>query len=222
MKEIMEKETYVRQFIAYDHDMLRQLDEEHRGRNDVQPFVEAETAKLTALLVRSHRFRAVLELGTGLGYSALWLGKAVQDTGGTLVTVDNHERTNREARRNIEAAGLGKYVQCVEADIETYLPQLLDDDGEEQFDLIFQDSGKYLYPLVYEQVFQLLRPGGILVSDDVAFPAAAAGVRNSLKRHIELYNAVLFSDDRYYSTMLPAGHGAAVSLKLPGRQSGIS
>lgn len=204
---------YIRQFISYDNELLRTLDADHRDRFDVQPFVEQETAKLVALLIRSQNMKKILELGTGLGYSAIWIGEAVKATDGGLTTVDNHPRTSKEARANILSAGLEGYVTCLEKDIEQYIPELAEQKVEqESYDLIFQDSGKYLYPLMYEDVYRLLKPGGLLITDDTAFPVE--DVRNGLKRHVELYNTVLFSDSRYYSTLLPVGHGLAVSLKL--------
>jgi predicted O-methyltransferase YrrM len=84
----------------------------------------------------------------------------------------------------------------------------------ETYDMIFQDCGKYVYDVVYEEIFSLLRPGGLLFTDDTLLQFDP-GVRKGLGMHVDRYNRRLFSDDRYYSTMLPVGQGIALSVRLP-------
>ncbi len=207
-----ERIGYLRELVVYDLELVEILDREHRGRDDLQPFAEPELGKFLSLLVRMKSMQRVLELGTGIGYSALWVAGALRETGGNITTIDNHHRTNQEARKFFAMSGLGEIIHPIEASIEQLLP-VMAQDSPGTYDMIFQDGGKYLYPLVYESVYTLLSPGGILVTDDVLFPVEGA-VRKGLKAPVARYNEQLMHDSRYCSSMLPVGHGITVSLKI--------
>lgn len=212
-KEVsMEREAYIKTFFTHDSPLTEKLELEAEARDDIQPFVERESARLISLLIRSGRPKKVLELGTGIGYSTIWLGEAVKAVGSQLFSVDNHERTGVEAAANIIAAGLEDSVTLLTGDAEVLVPKLVREEPE-SFGLIFQDCGKHLYPLLYEDVYQLLEPNGILVTDDTLF-RVSNGVRKGLGDHVDRYNNMLYEDSRFYSTMLPVGHGISVSLKI--------
>jgi predicted O-methyltransferase YrrM len=209
--------SYLYAFLAHDNPLTDKLQQEAVGRDDIQPFVEMEAARLISLLIRLTGAKKVLELGTGIAYSTIWLGEAVRETGGSLISVDNHLRTGVEAAENIRSAGLGGVVELISGNAEEVVPAMAGV-APGSFDLIFQDCGKYLYPLLYENIYLLLKPGGLLITDDTLF-SVTEGIRKGLGRYTDDYNAKLFSDPRYYSTLLPVGHGLAVSLKQ-GREQG--
>ncbi|MBL7006453.1 MAG: O-methyltransferase [Spirochaetia bacterium] len=207
--------SYLYSFLSHDIMLTEQLEQDAVLRSDIQPFVERETAKLISLLIRVTHAEKVLELGTGIGYSTIWLGGAVKEVGGggKLITIDNHERTGQEAKDNIEKAGLSEFVDQRFGDAEQVVPELAETESG-TYDMIFQDCGKYLYPLLYEDLYRLLKPGGLLITDDTLFLVNTT-IRKGLGKYIDTYNKQLFSDTRYYSTMLPVGHGFAVSMKVP-------
>jgi predicted O-methyltransferase YrrM len=202
--------TYIRSLVSYDNPLLEHLDEDAKHRDDIQPFIEKEGARLLSLLVRLLKPREALELGMGIAYSTIWLAGALRDSGGSLVTVDNHPRTVHEARGHLEQSGLLSYVDILFGDAQVILPQLIDQ--ARNFDLIFQDCGKSVYNEVYEHVYTLLAPGGLLISDDTLLHFDPK-VRRGLGNHVSVYNQRLFSDDRYYSVLLPVGQGIALSMK---------
>jgi predicted O-methyltransferase YrrM len=203
---------YILSLLGSDTGLSGELLTESQDRDDIQPFTEPETLRLITLFIRLLQAQRVLELGTGIGYSTIVLAEALKATGGLLVTVDNHAGTTAEAAQVIERSGLGSSVRQVFADARTAVPDM----AKEQpgsYDLVFQDCGKYLYPLLYDDIYTLLRPGGILVTDDVLF-RFNPNVRKGLGRYTDAYNTRLFADSRYCSALLPVGDGAAFSLKL--------
>ena len=208
----MDTLSYMYGFLRHDNPITQLLVEDARSRDDIQPFVELETARLLSLLIQTLQAKRVLELGCGIGYSSIWMGEALKRTGGTLLTLDNHERTSREALGHIADAAVASHVELHVCDAAVRVPELAQETPG-SFDLIFQDCGKYLYDLLYEDVYSLLRPGGLLVTDDTLFKTESS-VRKGLGEHVDRYNRRLFNDPRYYSTMLPAGHGVAISLKI--------
>lgn len=199
---------YVRMFLKRDNPLIGQLEETNSGRDDIQPSIEPELGKFLGLIIRLTGAKRVLEIGSGIGYSALWLGEAVKSTGGKLVTIDNHERTHKEVVDNIGKAGLSDVVESVLGDAEEILPSM-----KSGWDLVFQDGGKYLYPLLYTEIISMIKKGGLIIADDTMFRVNSS-VRKGLGIYTDEYNRKVFSDPGLYSVMLPVGHGITISMKL--------
>ena len=104
----------------------------------------------------------ILEIGTAIGYSGIWLAGALPP-GGMLVTMEFDEGRAREARENVVRAGLvGPRQQSIVGDAQLKIAKV-----SGPFDLIFQDGDKKLYPPLLDRLVALLRPGGLLVTDNV-------------------------------------------------------
>ena len=199
--------NYLRSFIIRDSSLIGELESSSFSRDDIQPSVEPELGKFLGLIIRLTNAKKVLEIGSGVGYSTLWLGEGVKVTGGQVVTIDNHERTHKEVVRNISNAGLTNWVEKKLGNAEELIETL-----PGGWDLVFQDSGKYLYPMLHEKIVSLTRVGGLIIADDTMFKVNP-DVRKSLGDNMDKYNKMVFSDNRLYSTILSVGHGITVSLK---------
>lgn len=203
----MDRFEYLRSFINRDSEVLEDMEGSSLGRDDIQPSVEVELGKFLGLIVRLTNAKKVLEIGSGIGYSTLWLGEAVKATSGKVLTIDNHERTHQEVVKNINDAGLGKWVEKKLGSAEDLIYTL-----EDNWDIVFQDGGKYLYPLLHDKIVALTRDGGLIIADDTLFKVNAE-VRKGLGNYMDEYNKMVFADTRLYSTILPVGHGITLSLK---------
>src|SRR6478752_8484259 len=95
------RQTFLDELYAHGRDVPEAL------RN-----VEPEAAELLGVLIRALSARRVLELGTSNGYSTLWLGDAVEATGGNVLTVEIDPARTAQARANVERAGLDAVVEC--------------------------------------------------------------------------------------------------------------
>jgi predicted O-methyltransferase YrrM len=204
----MDRFEYLRSFIKRDSGLIKSLEGSSPGRDDIQPSVETELGKFLGLIVRLTNAKKVLEIGSGIGYSTLWLGEAVKVTSGKVVTIDNHERTHKEVVKNINDAGLSNWVEKKLGDVEDIISTL-----EDNWDIVFQDGGKYLYPLLHDKIVRLTRNGGLIIADDTLFKVNP-DIRKGLGDHVDEYNKMVFADTRLYSTILPVGHGITVSLKI--------
>ena len=207
----MNELEYLRSFIKYDNETVFNIEKESEGRDDIQPFVEPETGRLLSFLVRLTGAEFILEFGTGIGNSAIWIGEALKERGGRLITVDNHPRTRIEAEENIKKAGLAGTVEMRFADAEKESAALLEE-YRGKFDIVFQDCGKYLYPLMIDNIYNLTRKGGLIVADDTLF-RANPNVRKNLGRHTDKYNMLICKNETLYTTLLPVGHGLTLSIK---------
>lgn len=128
--------------------------------------LEPPTAALLSLVVRVVSAREVVEIGTGNGYSAIWLADAVADIGGRVVSVDTGPID--DARRNIAGAdaihpGLAGRVECRRADGGAYLATLADD----SIAVLFLDAERVEYPRWWPHAARVVRPGGVLAIDNV-------------------------------------------------------
>ena len=207
MVSMMKILEYIESFIDFDNDYLDELHKQNTTRKDIQPSVGIHTGKMLGLLIRLIGAKRVLELGTCIGYSAVWLGEALKSTGGELITVEFDKNIYNEARENIEKAGLSSVIEIIYGDAFEIANQL---DGK--FDMILQDSAKALYPEMLEQCIALTRKNGLIIADDTLFKPM--GLPDKLSDPMHEYNKIVFADERLYSTILPIGDGATISIKL--------
>ena len=88
---------YLDQFVEFTNSYNKEIYYANQGRDDIQSPVEPEIGRFLAFLIKITGARKVLELGTGVGNSTIWLAEAVKEIGGNVTTVDNHPRTWAEA-----------------------------------------------------------------------------------------------------------------------------
>ena len=138
--------------------------------------VGPEVGTLLNVLVRATRARRVVEVGGSVGYSTIWLAEAVGGTGGIVISIEPDEGKLAEQRENLEAAGLADRVQQVAEPAEDVLPGL-----EGPFDLVLIDHWKALYVDAFDAAWPRVRPGGLVVADNVLRPEAT---RDEMQRYI--------------------------------------
>lgn len=124
---------------------------------DVSPL----QGKLLALLARLHGARTVLEVGTLGGVSTIWLARALPADGRvTTLEIDPHHA--EVARTNLDRAGVGDRVEIHVGPAAETLPTL-----EGPFDMAFVDADKPSNPIYWREAMRLVRPGGLIVVDNV-------------------------------------------------------
>lgn len=204
----MDKVTqYIESFITLDNRQLASIEEEGDKREDIQPYVGLEVGKLLGLLIRSLNAQRVLEFGTCLGYSTVWIAQALKETGGKLISIEYNKDLYEATKRNVELAGLSDTVNLVLGNASEVIEVL---DGP--FDIILQDSDKSLYSSMLEKCINLTRKNGLIIADDALF--MPMGIPEKFSGPMHRYIERVFSDDRLYSTILPIGDGVVISTKL--------
>jgi predicted O-methyltransferase YrrM len=178
------------------------------------PIVDPQTGALLHALVAAKPSARVLEIGTAIGYSALWMATALP-ADGRLITLERDAARAETARLHFAAAGLADRVTVMIGDATRYLHKLAG-----PFDLIFQDGDKASYAPLLDRLTALLAPGGMLVTDDVLWSGElvpgyveAPGRSPEDARAIAAYNVRLGADDRFFTVILPVGDGVAISTK---------
>jgi predicted O-methyltransferase YrrM len=133
--------------------------------------------KLLHLLARVHRARRILEIGTLGGYSSIWLARAIAPSG-RLVTLELEPRYAEVASANIERAGLSSLVTIRVGPALDSLDQLIAEGGE-PFDLVFIDADKESTPEYFTRALELVRPGAVIVVDNVVRDGGLADPHSS-------------------------------------------
>ncbi|HEX5760564.1 MAG TPA: O-methyltransferase [Thermoanaerobaculia bacterium] len=128
--------------------------------------------KLLHLLARAVGARAILEVGTLGGYSAIWLARALP-AGGRLITLEAEPRHAEVARANLARAGLAGVAEVRLGPALETLPRLAAE-GAGPFDLVFLDADKPNTPEYFRWALELSRPGTLIVADNVVRKGALA------------------------------------------------
>jgi predicted O-methyltransferase YrrM len=157
------------------------------------PIVGREKGRFLYLLVKASGASKVLELGAAVGYSTIWLAKAVGPRG-RILSIEVDEDYCGEARENVERAGLSEVVEIIHGDAVDVLPRL---DGT--FDFIFLDADKGDYVRLFEPCISHLRSGGVLAADN-------AGM-------VWSYNELAMNDERVETMIIPIRDGITLTVK---------
>ena len=170
-----------------------------------------DEAGLLALLVRISGARDLIEVGTFTGYSSLAMASALPE-GGRLLCCDVSEEWTAIARRYWRRAGVADRIELRLAPaIETLraLP------AGPQFDLAFLDADKERYPDYFAELVPRLRPGGLLLADNVLWSGAVADDADGRESTAGLrrFNQLAVHDDRLETVLLPAFDGLSISRR---------
>jgi len=194
------------------------LDEIARGNvTRGLPLVDAEVGALLRVLATSIGASRILEIGTAIGYSGIWLAQALP-ADGMLVTMELDEGRASEARDNFARAGVGSRVSVVVGDAQLKIAKVAG-----PFDLIFQDGAKKLYSPLLDRLVGLLRPGGLLITDNVLWDGEVVpGFLPSPQRDpddtraIIEYNQRVASHPQLLTSIVPLRDGVSISVKRSG------
>lgn len=176
--------------------------------------IAVEQAALMALLVETIGARRCLELGTFTGYSSLAVALAMPP-GGRLVCCDISEEWTAIARRWWDAAGVSDRIDLRLGPAYETLRMLVEMDSSGSYDFAFLDADKERYPEEYELILTLLRPGGLLVIDNVFWDGdvVRAALDDPATRGVRELNRRLAGDERVSIAMLPIADGVTLVRK---------
>jgi predicted O-methyltransferase YrrM len=208
-------ERYLSSLNHLADDVLAGIARANEGRR--LPLVDAEVGALLRTLAVAVSATRILEIGTAVGYSGIWLAGALPP-GGMLITMEMDEARAREARTNFERAGLADRVSVIVGDAQLKLAKV-----SGPFDVIFQDGDKQLYVPLLDRLVSLLRPRGLLLTDNVLWDGEVApGFVDTPKRPqadtdaISEYNRrIVAHPELIASSIVPLRDGVSIAVKKP-------
>lgn len=156
--------------------------------------IPRETGLFLNKLIRTHKCKTVLEVGTSIGYSGIWIAEALSDTGGKLYTIESHDERFEKAKKNFQKAGVTKYI--------TQLKGHAPDVGiPDMFDLLFLDATKAEYVSYIKTFLFHMKKGGIIVADNAL----------SHQKELKAYEEYIFNAKHLRSECINIGTGIFVS-----------
>jgi predicted O-methyltransferase YrrM len=128
--------------------------------------VDTLHGRLLRIMTEAVNAQRVVEIGTANGYSGLWISLGLQTTGGKLITHEIDPETAALARENFKRAGVEHLVTVVEGDAHETVTRL-----QGPIDVLFIDADKAGYPDYLQKLLPLVRPGGLILADNVSRPS---------------------------------------------------
>ena len=205
---------YLRQNSVREPDVLQELREETQKLPNSGMQISPEQGQLMAMLVKLVNARKIVEIGTFTGYSSTVMALAMPEDS-QLIAFDISEEYTRTARRFWKKAGVDQRVKLVLGNAKESLKDFLQTGEQESVDLAFIDADKSSYAEYYECCLKLIRPGGLILVDNVLWSGQVADASNHDKdtKALRIFNAALSSDQRVDLCMVPIGDGLTIARK---------
>lgn len=192
-----------------------------KGAERRLPLVDAEVGALLRVLATAVGARRILEIGTAVGYSGIWLAGALPPDG-LLLTMEIDADRAAQARENFARAGFDRLAHVMIGDAGRLVAKV-----SGPFDLIFQDGGdKAQYLTMLDRLVELLRPGGLLVTDNVLGGGEVVAGFVDTPRHeasrtaaLVAYNERLAAHPSLLTATVPIRDGVAISVKRTPRHA---
>jgi len=153
----------------------------------------------------------VLEIGTYTGYSTLCIAKGLNPTG-MIHTIDKNEELLQIQNKYFEKSGLRNQIKQYTGDALAIIPKLKFD-----FDMVFLDADKENYVKYLELISPILKPGGVLLTDNVLWHGKileSSKNQDRVTRLIDNFNKKILEDKSLKTVMLPIRDGISLTLKL--------
>lgn len=170
-----------------------------RAADTGQLAISAEDGRFLRLLIAAGHTQRALEIGSASGYSAIWIGLGLRETGGRLVTIEYDAARAKDAAANVAKAGLSDIVQVIPGDAFKEIPKL-----QGQFDFVFLDAWKRDYQGFFDLVFTRMPKGSLFVAHNVI---------NKRGEMLDFLHTVETRPDLFTTIVAPAGEGVSVSWK---------
>ena len=179
------------------------------------PIIRRETAALLKTLVAAKAPRAILEIGTAVGYSALLMAR-VMPADCRITTIEKYEKRIPVARENFRLAGEEERITLLEGDADAILDRL----KGSYFDFVFMDAAKGQYLAWLPKLMELMPAGAVLVSDNVLQDGDIVQSRFAVERRNRTIHArmreylyELKHNSALETSILPVGDGVALSVR---------
>ncbi len=206
--------TFIDSISGLNTPFLEEL--EVKAHADGIPIIRRATQSLIKFVLADLKPASILEIGTATGFSAIFM--ATYGGNVHIDTIENYKKRINEAKQNIADAGLEEVINLIEGDAESVIEELAA--KRKSYDMIFIDAAKAQYLNYLPVCKNLLRTGGILISDNVLFDGDIVLSRFAVRRrdrtiHARMreYLRTIAEDEDLVTTILPIADGMTLSVK---------
>ena len=206
-----ELEEYILAHISPEGEMLRRLNREtHLYHLRPRMCSGHLQGRLLKMFVRMIAPKAILELGTFTGYSALCLAEGIAPDG-VVHTIEIDDELEYFIRAHFDASEYGSRIVLHIGDAEQIIPTL-----DTRFDLVFIDANKRDYVAYYEMAMQVLNPGGFIIADNTLWDGKVVTCTEKIDAQtagILAFNDHVAADDRVEVVIIPLRDGLTIIHK---------
>jgi predicted O-methyltransferase YrrM len=185
--------------------------------------IPQEVGELFSFLVESGKYRRILEIGTGLGYSTLWWAQAVHPQGGHIVTIERIPQRLERAREYFSRSSYNNVIKSYVGEARDILPFI-----EGSFDIIFLDAAMGQYLDFFNNLFPKLIPGGLFIADNIFFEnlifLEASQVRRrhrTMQQRLKSFLQLVREHPDLTTKILPLGDGLVLCWRHTKKRSEI-
>ena len=171
--------------------------------------ITRDTGIFYNILLKIHKSKKILEIGTSTGYSTLWFADAMTEKNSKIITIEKNPKKIKIARKNFRKAGVSDIIeikQGIARDILIQLSKFRKSNPRMHFDFIFIDADKEEYPFYFDICLPMLKKGGIIAADNIIFP-------RRFQKHIKKYLNHINGITHVESITIPIGNGQEISFK---------
>lgn len=207
-------QDYIVKHSVREPEVLRRLREETARLPEHGMQIAPEQGQFMALLIRLMGARLALEVGVFTGYSSTAVALALPDDG-RLTACDVSEEYTAVARRYWKEAGVENKIELRLGPARETLDRLLDEGGAHQYDFAFIDADKESYDAYYERTLALVRPGGLILLDNVLRDGRVVDpdAKDAATEAVRAINVKLVADERVEVSLLPLADGLTLAMK---------
>src|SRR5271163_455968 len=183
-------------------------DMERYAREHNVPIIGPECGRLLYLLTQISGAKRIFEMGSAIGYSAVWFARAAGP--GAEIYCTDGDPTNAElARKNFERAGVSKNIRFMTGEAVDLIDSV---DGT--FDIILIDVYKHQYPAALKKSLPRLKSGGLVITDNVLWSGRVTEApKDDNTRGILEFNHTVFGSPELFSVIVPLRDGVAICRK---------
>lgn len=202
---------FIRQMLPKRDDILEKMAEECKA--EWIPLVQPEVGQFLQVMVRIKQARNILEIGTGIGYSAILLAQAMVEQG-RITTIEISPERYERACENFRQLQVANKITPLLGDANELLTTL-----KEPFDFIFVDAAKGQYPEFFHKVMPLLAPQGVIVMDNVFMNGWVIDMywperrKKTMVCRLRQMLEMLQNQADLVTSVLPLGDGLTVSVR---------
>lgn len=185
--------------------------EEYAKEHNV-PIIEKESIAFIIKFIKANNIKEILEIGSAIGYSAILMASLNDDI--KLTTIERDEVRYMECLKNVKKCNMQDRINVVYQDaLEVNLSGVA-------YDLIFIDAAKGQYTKFFEKYKYFLKPGGVIISDNLKFHGHVGNRENIANRNlkqlvgkIENYIDFLKENEEFETKFYDVGDGLSVSIR---------
>jgi caffeoyl-CoA O-methyltransferase len=204
-EEILE---YIHHLVGEGDELLQWVSKRSDELRDEGVYqIDPSSGRLLELLARLRSPKLVLEIGSAVGYSALWFMRGMPKDG-ILDAIEVNPKVAKALETTIRKAGLVRRIRIHQGEALEILPKL-----KGSYDMVFIDADKEHYPEYLEHALRLTRSGSVILADDVLKDLSVVVEKSSKQKGIAEYTRRIFSDEKLSSLIVPVGDGVALSYR---------